>query len=45
MIDYNINIIQNNNNSNDSLKNCNNINKKTDIKDNLKQLILEMLLY
>ena len=45
MIDYNINIIQNNNNSNDSLKNYNNINKKTDIKDNLKQLILEMLLY
>ena len=44
MIDYNINIIQNNNNSNDSLKNYNNINKKTDIQDNLKQLILEMLL-
>ena len=41
MIDYNNNIIQNNH----SLKNYNNINKKTDIQDNLKQLILEMLLY
>ena len=45
MIDYNNNIKQNNNNTNDILRNYNNINKKTDIKDNLKQLILEQCYY